>query len=229
MEDDGLPNQVCLQCVHYINRAFSFKQLCERSDATLRQYLGKNIFSDINSKDVLPQLVQVQILNTETNEENTVSQLFVPLAPIQHDIKNNDKLITPKIEDLDMDINNGNFYKTKIQIYFIQIFSLVSDSDNFEEEIIPEPKVEEKKSNDKKKKYLDETEQPIYPCEDCTQCFTTLVDLRVHSRTHPKNARNTCRICNQEFASASTLCRHMKVNYSMVLIFFYLKINILGP
>lgn len=35
-----MPNQVCLQCVHYINRAFSFKQLCERSDSTLRQLLG---------------------------------------------------------------------------------------------------------------------------------------------------------------------------------------------
>lgn len=40
IEGDGLPSQVCLQCVHYITRAFSFKQLCERSDSTLRQLLG---------------------------------------------------------------------------------------------------------------------------------------------------------------------------------------------
>lgn len=44
-EGDGLPSQVCLQCVHYINRAFSFKQLCERSDSTLRQLLGSTIDS----------------------------------------------------------------------------------------------------------------------------------------------------------------------------------------
>lgn len=36
---------MCLQCVHYINRAFSFKQLCERSDSTLRQLLGSTIDS----------------------------------------------------------------------------------------------------------------------------------------------------------------------------------------
>lgn len=41
IENDGLPSQICLQCVHYINSAFSFKQLCERSDSTLRQLLGK--------------------------------------------------------------------------------------------------------------------------------------------------------------------------------------------
>lgn len=43
MEGDGLPSQVCIQCVYYINRAFSFKQLCERSDSTLRQLLGRPV------------------------------------------------------------------------------------------------------------------------------------------------------------------------------------------
>lgn len=31
----------------------------------------------------------------------------------------------------------------------------------------------------KKRKNKDDTEQPIYPCEECTQCFTTLSDLKV--------------------------------------------------
>lgn len=49
-EGDGLPTQVCLQCVHYISRAFSFKQLCERSDATLRQILGHPVQTFIELK-----------------------------------------------------------------------------------------------------------------------------------------------------------------------------------
>lgn len=32
---------LCLQCVHEITRCFTFKQLCEQSDLSLRQYLGK--------------------------------------------------------------------------------------------------------------------------------------------------------------------------------------------
>lgn len=31
----------------------------------------------------------------------------------------------------------------------------------------------------KKRKIKDDTEQPIYPCEECTQCFTTQADLKV--------------------------------------------------
>lgn len=34
---------ICLQCIHQVSRAYSFKQLCEQSDANLRQYLGKPI------------------------------------------------------------------------------------------------------------------------------------------------------------------------------------------
>lgn len=32
---------LCLQCVHEITRCYSFKQLCEQSDISLRQYFGK--------------------------------------------------------------------------------------------------------------------------------------------------------------------------------------------
>lgn len=36
-----MPSLICLQCIHQVNRTYSFKQLCEQSDANLRQYLGK--------------------------------------------------------------------------------------------------------------------------------------------------------------------------------------------
>lgn len=43
------------------------------------------------------------------------------------------------------------------------------------------PKNEFKKEirESKKKVLKDETEQPIYPCEECTLCFITQTDLRV--------------------------------------------------
>jgi len=36
---DGLPAQVCERCVHQVNESFTFKLQCERSDATLRQFI----------------------------------------------------------------------------------------------------------------------------------------------------------------------------------------------
>lgn len=34
---DGLPETLCVQCVLQVSRAFNFKQVCQRSDANLRQ------------------------------------------------------------------------------------------------------------------------------------------------------------------------------------------------
>lgn len=34
---DGLPENVCLNCVHQMNSAFLFRKLCEKSDTTLRE------------------------------------------------------------------------------------------------------------------------------------------------------------------------------------------------
>lgn len=37
--DDGLPAQVCSQCVQQINTSYNFKLQCETSDVTLRKLL----------------------------------------------------------------------------------------------------------------------------------------------------------------------------------------------
>lgn len=38
-DGDGLPEHVCITCISELNRAYSFKQKCERSEYTLRMYL----------------------------------------------------------------------------------------------------------------------------------------------------------------------------------------------
>lgn len=42
---DGLPAQVCRQCVRLVNTSYKFKQQCESSDAALRQYLSSQPYS----------------------------------------------------------------------------------------------------------------------------------------------------------------------------------------
>ena len=40
---DGLPNQICLNCVQELNRICKFKQLCEKSDLILRNRMKFDI------------------------------------------------------------------------------------------------------------------------------------------------------------------------------------------
>lgn len=77
-EGDGLPSQVCLQCVHYIGRAFSFKQLCERSDSTLRQLLG---LSTATSDAPYPELKSISanefvVIDPQTQVTDEIANLM---------------------------------------------------------------------------------------------------------------------------------------------------------
>ncbi|XP_069676006.1 zinc finger protein 572-like isoform X1 [Periplaneta americana] len=59
---DGLPAQVCRQCVRLVNTSYKFKQQCENSDTALRQYLNNQSFS--NSDNILHS-----VFRADNNEE----------------------------------------------------------------------------------------------------------------------------------------------------------------
>jgi hypothetical protein len=50
-EGDGLPDQICLNCIQILKQSYTFKQLCEKSEVTLRKTLTENINS--HSQDPL--------------------------------------------------------------------------------------------------------------------------------------------------------------------------------
>lgn len=95
MQGDGLPGQICTQCIQQINRAYSFKQLCEKSDVSLREYIGNNIhlqstngnnlMNDVKSDQLFSNSVVLQqssffndIFNDATSHFNdTTSQSLV--------------------------------------------------------------------------------------------------------------------------------------------------------
>lgn len=51
-DGDGLPNQICSQCMLQISKSYTFKQLCQKSDITLRNYIDeKNSMMLITSEN----------------------------------------------------------------------------------------------------------------------------------------------------------------------------------
>lgn len=126
-----MPVQVCTQCIHYLNKAYTFRQLCERSDSILREHLRKvehrmKIFIDNNKLE--------SHIKTEIKPES--------------------------IETVNGDVDQSNLRKKEDALLdFANDFRNDSDSD------FGDP--------------LDDTRQPIFPCEDCTLCFISEEDLKV--------------------------------------------------
>lgn len=66
LKGDGLPEQVCIQCAQEINRAFTFRKLCERSDVTLRDCLQNLILQT----PVEPELESYFLKKGRLREQN---------------------------------------------------------------------------------------------------------------------------------------------------------------
>lgn len=98
MEDDGLPSQVCLQCVHYITRAFSFKQLCEKSENTLRELLGRPLQTTF--LELKPLLANdVLVSNTVTEIISTVSETMPSVAETLNNVAITDSTVLPMVSN----------------------------------------------------------------------------------------------------------------------------------
>lgn len=152
-----------------MHRAFNFRQLCERSDTTLRELLGKTFLSvlstntepkehstnayefSITNNGVLPQNISSNNSSQLSNVPNVSIETVENTKNIYQEDSN---LIEPKIELLD----NDHF----------------KDADLFEDNV--DPKIEAKTESEDRN---DDTSQPMYPCLCCTQVFTNAKDLRV--------------------------------------------------
>ncbi|KAK9686553.1 Zinc-finger associated domain (zf-AD) [Popillia japonica] len=68
---DGLPEQICFNCVEEINRIYLFQKLCKRSEFELRQYLCPMISSSLNIKsnfDIQPSLSDVKTITSSSKK-----------------------------------------------------------------------------------------------------------------------------------------------------------------
>lgn len=180
-----------------------FKQRCEESETRLRECFGKpydvtakflelkpiqNSGSSDNVIISAPQPTENELLTTSTdiNPLNSVSEVIDSV--VNSSVNENDEttllisIINPnmKLEECtaegEMILGGGN-------CDFIHVSDDEIDKKN--------TKVENRLKNNKTRETVnnkDDTDQPIYPCEECTQCFVTLIDLKVC--IHLNNVKN---------------------------------------
>ncbi|GLV37810.1 Parkin Interacting Substrate [Carabus blaptoides fortunei] len=175
VENDGLPSQMCSQCVHSVTQAFSFRQLCERSDSKLRSYLSRRERRSSSSQS--------------ENDDSSLPGFEIIL--IKTDEINGKTKRTSKTSE------ENSKRRKKVKELRIKKEEHVNSCENVCGE---------------REKCDDDTEQPLYPCSECTRCFTTYHDLKVHKQTHTKSVQHICKICQQHFSSSSSLSRHFKIH-----------------
>lgn len=143
MLNDGLPSQICIQCVQHINRAYSFRQLCERSENALRELLGRPIqqtfleLKPLLATDTLITNPIPEIITGVTESYQTPLPLSEPFAIAQNIntlpnnlMNNSDNHIT---ENINNEAANVNVSQENVAENFNKLrFVMVSENSNNE-------------------------------------------------------------------------------------------------
>ncbi|GLV44435.1 Parkin Interacting Substrate [Carabus blaptoides fortunei] len=75
-ENDGLPSQICIQCMEELCRYYKFKLQCQKSDETLRYYINLTE-SEIKNEDTLTDDLENVVIKHEvevTSDDNAIKK-----------------------------------------------------------------------------------------------------------------------------------------------------------
>ncbi|PNF15584.1 hypothetical protein B7P43_G16484 [Cryptotermes secundus] len=204
---DGLPAQVCPQCVHQINTSYSFKLQCEASDATLRKLLVHQETQPDIKEDIWNCQHEVCMF-VEVKEENKYEEC-------SNHVDTSDRLHN---DDTETSLWPGDCY-CKINEIKEEITREVNENSPADFSVLTE---EQEIENDTE--YYENTtprgvilpEEPKkrdyprpYCCEICGLCFTQKNKLAAHLNTHSGEKPYPCKHCGMKFSRPDSCRSHL--------------------
>lgn len=201
---DGMPGQLCEECVTDIHTAYGFRKRYEQSDVLLREYLSRrkvDLGGDVKVEELFDVKPEVGYVEPD------------PLIG-QQQHQGQDLIVVETISKLDEDDEDGD----------LMTVEFVDDSG---EELGEEEEVEyEMGSLDEMIEELEELKPRRgrkmngysklkggkFACDSCDRVFTDRRGITNHVKQHdPKEIKN-CPLCNREFTSSYHLNRHIKMH-----------------
>lgn len=121
--NDGLPQLMCVPCVLQVSRAFTFKQVCQRSDQTLRIYLQgleKSLAEKQSTGNVTDETGTQPVQNINDNHRSaltretfatnesisSVSSVGETTTSVSHDMQPTEMFAVQYTPDNELDNNN---------------------------------------------------------------------------------------------------------------------------
>ncbi|KAK9693553.1 Zinc finger, C2H2 type [Popillia japonica] len=195
IQGDGLPNQICTQCLQIVNRSFTFKQQCEKSDNVLRQYLDSlNMHISLDNSQ--------SIISDVKNDTLFVSNEVLQQSSIFNDIFNDEQ--THSLVD-SFTVQNADLAETMQSLRTIAEQCLPETWDN-EQNLI---NAHENSENNSCPQF---TLDQLYKCQFCEESFKDEWSLGVHIKIHTGQAKYYCGICGKECNTPAALNKHIAVH-----------------
>uniref|UniRef100_A0A1Q3G0Y9 C2h2-type zn-finger protein n=1 Tax=Culex tarsalis TaxID=7177 RepID=A0A1Q3G0Y9_CULTA len=195
--NDGLPENLCEECVTDINTAYGFRKRYEQSDILLREYLSRrkvepDAGGDVKVElfDVKPDIAYIEQPDPLVGQEQAQQQqelLVVETVP-----EGEDDLMT--VEFVDESGDEDVDYE-------------VGSLDEMIEEL-----EELKPRRGRKSNGYSRIKGGKFACDSCDRVFTDRRGISNHVKQHDPKEVKQCPLCSREFTSSYHLNRHIKMH-----------------
>ncbi|XP_055677655.1 zinc finger protein ZFP2-like [Lutzomyia longipalpis] len=215
---DGLPDKMCVPCVLLVSRAFTFKQQCQKADATFRMYL-------MRKETEGNQVIESSLPGVQETEAEIIPMGLGQMVEDQRQVM--------ECPERDEDVQDDSHAQEEIaeeNVYFHESLA-TSEEINFENLQIQDAGIELSKVDLLPEDCCDEVlatvkdlkvyEPKIYHiCNNCGLTFPSPEELAVHNReNHPEELQISpaethfeCQECHKTFADSKILRRHSKTH-----------------
>ncbi|CAH1980639.1 unnamed protein product [Acanthoscelides obtectus] len=207
-QGDGFPSLMCLQCVLQCSRAYTFKQLCEKSDNILREYLSPE-FQQRLAQSVSEQhdekCEEIEAIDQEEQQQEVVgeeTQVITDAREIHLVDEMGNIVVHHDVTEFVTyaeDVKDGEIYTTIECVPNVHDIHITEEPQHQQDAI----QIEQVETQEEKHKY---------PCPKCDMSFNLKVDLKIHLMKHPKDLDYICDICQKGFPEARILRRHLKIH-----------------
>ncbi|XP_013187113.1 zinc finger protein OZF isoform X1 [Amyelois transitella] len=203
-KNDGLPEQMCSNCVYKLGIAYHFKQTCERADVRLRQYLGLHTPEKFNDAAVMTDPI-MPVRTTIIKKCKCMSQRKTngnyKKKPESEKQKRGPKP-KPKQEHNCYQCNKQFRCQAQLEMHVRthtgdKPFGCMYCSRRFTQ-----------KHNLTIHLRVHTGEKP-FQCEVCSKRFSAQGNLQAHLKIHTGQRDHVCSLCNKSFITSSELTRHM--------------------
>lgn len=203
---DGLPEQLCSNCIYKLGVAYHFKRTCVSAEERLRQYLGitfnsrnkdVEVMTDPTPAPTVVTTIRKCICKQKVHEKRSNYKK----KPESEKLKRGPK---PKPKTIHACYQCDKEFKCQAQLE-LHIRTHTGDKPF---ECMHCHKKFAQKHNLTIHQRMHTGEKP-FQCEICSKTFSAQGNLQTHVKIHTGQKDHICTICSKSFITSSDLTRHM--------------------
>ncbi|KAH8258252.1 hypothetical protein KR038_008538 [Drosophila bunnanda] len=227
-QDDGLPDQICADCVDNLEQVHRFLSMCKNSDEHLRNLVSKTMSSAAGFKttsvtDGSPPIHKKRPRKQELSAQTRISfpDDDTPIGPLKKEVNREERLEADELLPIDKSLSTeeesrlvfdeeyiiinteGRIYDNDFEATSSQGSPIAIHNEAYSQEASEEEGFAQKS---------DTASEDQHKSEICSKTYPNTSQLKSRMRKHLNEKSYECEVCNRRFNAACNLTSHMRTH-----------------